>query len=943
MSRTGLLSALAFFALAGVCGAAIINVPDDQQTIQAGIDASQNGDTVLVQPGTYVEIINFGGRAIAVASLFLTTGDAAYIDSTIIDGDANGHSVVVMRNGETRDALLTGFTITNGSTDYGGGIYIRDSFPTISHVVVTDCHASRVGGGIYCTMRAAPVIGQAVITANTAGIGGGGFGCYNYCEPVLVNCAVSGNTTNIDGGGLWVGMLGQILLQDTDISDNHADGNGGGIYSSREEAVTTIINCLITGNESGSDGGGICCSSNGDISAVYTLITANHAEGAGGAVYFTGTQASFTNVTFANNSSSNRSEIYIANDVTLDLRNCIIWNVDDWAILGVGTPQEVTVNYCDLHNGENGIDVEDDAVVNWGDGNIDDDPRFFNADSGDYHLSPDSPCIDTGDPDSPLDPDSTRADMGALHFHYSGSIKGYVYDSLEGWPIPDVFVFTNLGNGALTDYDGFYQLTNVLMVAETTLTARCADFIDSVVTGFHIGLNDTAEVNFRLWHPIPAISDEGFSLTLASGDSAVREFSLANEGNYPLVWSLEKQMRDEPEPWTRIASYSVGEQVRDTRIQGVAYAQGKIYVAGGGNVDEPDEYVNYIYVLNRDGELTDRFAQPCSTRYGLSDLEWDGELLWGSGERRVYGFTTEGEMVSAWDGPSRFNPAIAWDSNRELLWIASINSNYIVGCNRNGDSLAELNQDNFRIRGLAYCPTDPDGYNLYIFHSPDLEAQVIHKMNTETGDTMFVAILHPNDGGSPRGCYITSEYEPLNWVFLSVVDDGSSDRIDAWFMDADPYFVIAEPDSGCVQPIAEAQEIALRISSVGLDSGEYNAFIELDFPEIHTRSEVSLQLIISPNKISDFGFRVLDFGLGEAYPNPFNAVAVVSYQLSVISPARLALYDLSGRLVQTLVDDYQSAGEHRATINGAGLASGVYFLKLAAGNRIATRKIVCVK
>ena len=59
--------------------ATIINVPADQSTIQAAIDASFNGDTVLVQPGTYVENISYYNKDIVLGSLFLTTGDTSYI------------------------------------------------------------------------------------------------------------------------------------------------------------------------------------------------------------------------------------------------------------------------------------------------------------------------------------------------------------------------------------------------------------------------------------------------------------------------------------------------------------------------------------------------------------------------------------------------------------------------------------------------------------------------------------------------------------------------------------------------------------------------------------------------------------------------------------------------------------------------------------------------
>ena len=114
----------------------IINIPDDYITFNAAISASVNGDTILVQPGTYLENINYNGKNIVIGSLFLTTQDTSYISQTVLDGFQNG-SVVAFTSGEDTTAVLCGFTITGGAVAEGGGIScVNGSNPTLDHLLI---------------------------------------------------------------------------------------------------------------------------------------------------------------------------------------------------------------------------------------------------------------------------------------------------------------------------------------------------------------------------------------------------------------------------------------------------------------------------------------------------------------------------------------------------------------------------------------------------------------------------------------------------------------------------------------------------------------------------------------------------------------------------------------------------------------------------------------
>jgi hypothetical protein len=79
------------------------------------------------------------------------------------------------------------------------------------------------------------------------------------------------------------------------------------------------------------------------------------------------------------------------------------------------------------------------------------------------------------------------------------------------------------------------------------------------------------------------------------------------------------------------------------------------------------------------------------------------------------------------------------------------------------------------------------------------------------------------------------------------------------------------------------------------------------------------------------------------YPNPFNPTTALSYQLSADSHVKLEVFDISGRLVATLVDGWREAGAHELTFDGSGLPSGIYLARLKAGEDGLSRKLVLLK
>ena len=179
--------------------ATTIDVPGDHSTIQAAIDATAIGDTVLVSPGTYFESeLRYAGKAIVVRSL--DPSDPLIVAATVIDADSSG-PVFVFDGSEDRNSVLTGLTITGGSAQEGAGIVCAAASPLISDCRLVDNVAMSQGGGIHCD-AASPTIRACEIEGNGAAHAGGGVSCVLGAYPHIVDCTLLDNGA-FRGGGVY--------------------------------------------------------------------------------------------------------------------------------------------------------------------------------------------------------------------------------------------------------------------------------------------------------------------------------------------------------------------------------------------------------------------------------------------------------------------------------------------------------------------------------------------------------------------------------------------------------------------------------------------------------------------------------------------------------------------------------------------------------------------
>jgi len=404
----------------------ILKVPAQYPTIQKAIDAARPSDTVLVSPDLYTETLDFRGKAITVRS-------AAGARLTTLNADPGG-SVVVFRSGEGRGSVLEGFTITGGtgtldaSALCGGGVFCKDSSPTIRDNVITGNFVTGPGGGIYITgVSSAPLITGNVISDNRASWGGGVVHWNVYFFPGVGISRILHNRIEKNfassGGGIAV-QYSVAEIRGNTIVNNFATRSGGVDYTPLNANASTtriegnlildnrspqvggiylvgqqlppLINNVIAGNVSSSfDGGGVEWSSSSPGFILNNTIVANYARGNGGGIHF---------------STPNTGPLLIA--------NTIVWGNRAG---GQGPSMFVqqhgftpTVQHSDVEGG-------------WtGPGNFDADPKFVDPGRRDFHLRGDSPCVDAGvtaavaNHDFEGDPRVfiRTIDVGADEFHY---------------------------------------------------------------------------------------------------------------------------------------------------------------------------------------------------------------------------------------------------------------------------------------------------------------------------------------------------------------------------------------------------------------------------------------------------------------------------------------------------------------------------------------------
>ena len=388
--------------------------------------------------------------------------------------------------------------------------------------------------------------------------------------------------------------------------------------------------------------------------------------------------------------------------------------------------------------------------------------------------------------------------------------------------------------------------------------------------------------------------------------------------------------------WDGSQWHSLGQGVND-RVYGIAVVGPHVYVTG-----------RLTEAINPDGSTV---AVAGVAMWDANEWHALGTGLEGPSSTLGYSMVAGGEMVYIGGnltaaGGSAVSNIAAWDDAAQT-WSAVGGGFMDVVHTLAYDSASET----LYAGGSFDVANDGDQFN-FIAAWDGLRWNALGDGIAETARSIAVSDSYVFVGGGSGTLPVLARWDGSSWEDLS---DGLDDRVDA-LVAVDYDVVYASGDFLNIGGVA-AERLAVRINGTwyplgaGLDGKaismkilDHNIVIGGEFSMANGKASASLAIYFPCCTISTDADAVPElFTLQQNYPNPFNPSTSINYHLETLGTVTLQVFDVLGRVMETLVSARQHAGQYTVRFDAGGLPSGAYVYTLRLDERIQTRAMLLVR
>ncbi|MBT6938986.1 MAG: T9SS type A sorting domain-containing protein, partial [Candidatus Marinimicrobia bacterium] len=901
------------------------------KTIAAAIIYSGEGDTIIVNEGTYSENLTLNKNVILTSNYYLDS-DTSHISKTIIDGNKTGRVLKIAKDDNTAGidttAKIIGLTIQGGQiNEFGQGIYINNSSPIIRKNIIQH-NKSAPTQNVDCS--------------------GGGIMVGGSSNPIIEYNVIRFNEAFPSGGGIMVWLAGdETIIRRNQIYKNAVvDANNFGAYTQHGGGIRMHMGSLIN------------------------------------------------NTIWDNLSDS------VPNDLLMDkkqyLRNNIIGKIYH------PEKDESEIRYNLSLDKLGGVD------------NIQDFPLFLDSLNNNYNLTFYSPARDAGDPNSPKDPDGTRADIGALYFdnrdnqpptvaftsnalndkYKLGTKQNITWSTTDNFPTDTIKIkleySTNFSSGVWTKIADSLSNTGTYEWSVPNIPSSNGGI---KVTATDFGGNtdaDSSEKIFEIYYPSVTLQSLS-NTTLKISEQVSIKWSTASEPLVELVdlyytvddgtnWkdmSLNEE-NDGDYLWTVPNEPTITAGIRIIAKEQFGYKD----TADVKGLKIEIEYPTVTSVNpNQDNIWWDIKEIKFKTNiiFDSQTVNNNSVILTNSQADYGYSVTQSNDTITV-----KFaSTLITYDSISIKLDASKIKSPFGYGLDGNGDGTPG---DDYTIIKKVYMPIDYDYSGTINASDVSLFVDYFKSNDSKWETAPIVAGTVPYVKILPDGKYDIDDMLTFvqfgNWYLQGasgkVADDigntpisldttiQSKDYTVSFSKSTKAIEVYVKYDPLKLTPIIEPTSGEIKLGHHDTEKGiisliVYNPSdenIRLKWNQLDKKSESDISVLVKTTDqngqetVKRTMLKVIsvpsEFALHDNYPNPFNPTTTFRFDVPEVSDVTLSIYNMLGQRVRTFNYQNTSAGYHSVTWDatndlGEQVGAGVYLYQLRANQFVKTRKMVLLK